>query len=428
MDTQVLHEEPKTSFLLAWVICICAGLFFAYELMQFHMLNAIAPMLMKDLKITATNLGVLGSTYLIADVIFLLPAGIILDYFSTRKVILTALILCIIGTIGFALATTFAFACFFHFLSGIGNAFCFLSCMMFISRWFPPKKQAFVVGVVITLGMFGGVLAQAPFSVLAETLTWRNAVLIDALIGVVIFFLIFFIVKDAPSTTFIKEIKKERNSHFFKDLVNCLINKQNIFCGIYTSFTNLPLMVIGAAYGSLYLSQIHKIPLSEASFVTSMICMGTILGSTLFGYISDRSGSRRKFMILGALMSFACMFVILTLQHASFGAMMILFFLLGLLSSSQVLGYPVITEHSPKHLTGTSMAVAAVIIMGVPGFVQFLCGKLIDSAWDGKMLDGTPIYAYTDFLKGFMIFPITFFLAFISALFIKESKDKKVST
>ncbi|MCH9630853.1 MAG: hypothetical protein S4CHLAM37_08590 [Chlamydiia bacterium] len=424
METQTLKEETKTSYFLAWVICICAGLFFAYELMQFHMLNAISPMLMKDLKITATNLGVLGSTYLLADVIFLLPAGIILDYFSTRKVILAALVVCILGTVGFALATNFAFACFAHFLSGIGNAFCFLSCMMFISRWFPPKKQAFVVGIVITLGMFGGVLAQAPFTILAESVTWRNAVLIDALIGVVIFFLIFFVVRDAPSTTFIKEIKKERNSHFFKDLFSCLLNKQNIFCGIYTSFTNLPLMVIGAAYGSLYLSQIHKIPFSEASFVTSMICMGTILGSTLFGYVSDKTGARKKYMMMGALASLACMLVILSMQHASFSVMLILFFLLGLLSSSQVLGYPLITEHSPKHLTGTSMAVAALIIMGFPGLVQFICGKLIDSNWSGKIVDGTPIYAYTDFLRGFMVFPVTFLFAFIAALFIKESKAK----
>lgn len=423
METQTALEEKKVSYMLAWVICISAGLFFAYELMQFHMLNAISPMLMKDLKLTATHFGVLGSTYLLADVIFLLPAGIILDYFSTRKVILSALFLCILGTVGFALSNNFKTACAMHFLSGIGNAFCFLSCMMFISRWFPPKKQAFVIGVVITIGMFGGVLAQAPFSMLAESLTWRNAILIDALIGVAIFFLIFFVVKDAPSTTFIKEIKKERTSHFFKDLLSCLVNKQNIFCGFYTSFTNLPLMVIGAAYGSLFLTHVHKISLSEASFVTSMICMGTILGSTLFGYLSDKSGSRKKYMIGGALASLLCMTAILGMQEASFSTMLILFFLLGLLSSSQVLGYPVITENSPKHLTGTSMAVAAVIIMGFPGFIQYICGKLMDSQWNGMIVDGAPIYSYTDFLRGFIVFPITFILAFIIALMIKESKS-----
>ena len=50
-------------------VCVAASLFFAYELMQLHMLNAITPMLMTDLKFSATDLGVLGSTYIMADVL-----------------------------------------------------------------------------------------------------------------------------------------------------------------------------------------------------------------------------------------------------------------------------------------------------------------------------------------------------------------------
>jgi len=183
---------------LPWVVCFSASLFFAYELLQLHVMNAISPMLMRDLKLSATDFGYLSSTYLIADVIFLLPAGIILDRFSIRKVILTALFFCLVGTAGFAKATSLPFAAGCHFLSGIGNAFCFLSCIMLISRWFPKERQAFVVGLMITIGMLGGVVAQLPFSLLAQTLTWRAALMIDAAIGVILFALIFSFVKDAP--------------------------------------------------------------------------------------------------------------------------------------------------------------------------------------------------------------------------------------
>lgn len=422
MLAQSSLNNTKPSLFLAWVVCLSAGLFFAYELVQFHMLNAISTMLMKDLNITASHFGVLGSTYLLADVIFLLPAGIILDHVSTRKVILSSLFVCILGTVCFAMAQTFTFACIAHFLSGIGNAFCFLSCMMFVSRWFPPKKQAFVMGVVITLGMLGGVIAQAPFSLLAQKLTWRTAVLVDALIGVFIFALIYLFAKDAPSSFIIQETKSERKSRFFKDLVSCILNKQNIFCGLYTSLTNLVLMVVAAAYGSLFLTQVHHLSLSEASFVSGMICMGTIVGSTLFGYVSDRSGSRKKYMLFGAFVSLICMCFIVFLKSAGFLEMLSLFFLLGLFSSSQILGYPLITEYAPKHLTGTSMGVAAVIIMGLPGLAQCLCGNLMDLNWSKTIVDGTPIYAHSDFIRGFAIFPAAFALAFIVTLFVKDKK------
>ena len=147
-----------------YIVCFTAALFFAFELMQLHMMNAIAPMVMKDFQLNATNFGLLSSTYLLADVIFLIPAGIILDKFSSRKVILFAMILCVVGTFGFALAPTFPLACLAHFISGIGNAFCFLSCIMLVSRWFEASKQSFIIGLVITVGMFGGFVAQSPFS------------------------------------------------------------------------------------------------------------------------------------------------------------------------------------------------------------------------------------------------------------------------
>lgn len=411
----------KKSLIVAWVVCLCAGLFFSYELMQFHLLNAISTVLMKDLKITAAEFGVLGSSYLLADVIFLIPAGILLDRFSTKKVILSALFICLAGTVGFALSENFIQAAFSHFLSGIGNAFCFLSCIMFISRWFPLEKQGFVVGVVVTLGMLGGVIAQAPFSFLAEAFSWRNALLIDAGIGALIFFLITFFVKDAPYA--LKENQTKLSMlNLLKDLRESVFSKQNIFCGLYTALTNLPLMVIGAAWGSLFLIQARGVALSSASLIASMICMGTIVGSSLAGYLSDITKKRKPLMLYGAVLSFAVMLIIMFYETNSPFILTTLFFLLGLFSSTQVLGYPLITEASKKHLTGTSMSVAALIIMGLAFLAQFASGTLIDMKWSGEMVNGSPLYSKGDFTRCFSMFPIGFLLSCFSLFFVKEKQ------
>lgn len=413
--------SSKQSTLVAWAVCLCAGLFFAYELMQFHMLNAISPMLMKDLHLSGSAFGLLGSTYLLADVIFLLPAGILLDRYSPRKIILAALAICVLGTLGFGMSQNFLQACIAHFLSGIGNAFCFLSCIILISRWFALEKQSFVIGVIVTLGMLGGVIAQAPFSYLAEHVNWRNALFIDGAIGVILFGLIFIFVKDGP-----KKIAHHETEPFLPALVKCILNKQNIFCGLYTAFTNLPLMVIGAAWGSLFLSQVHGLTLGDASLVAGMICSGTIVGSSLAGYLADYTGQKKRLMFVGAFLSLCVMGAIMILPKASFAQMLFLFFCLGLFSSTQVLGYPLITEKSPAHLTGTSMGVAAVIIMGVAGLAQVLSGKLIDWHWNHTFVDGTPLYQVSDFRNCFMMFPIVLLLSCLILLFIEEKSSKKV--
>ncbi|MCB1106537.1 MAG: MFS transporter [Chlamydiia bacterium] len=409
---------------LPWVVCFSASLFFAYELLQLHVMNAISPMLIRDMGLSATEFGYLSSTYLIADVIFLLPAGMILDRFSVRKVILIALLLCLGGTAGFAKATSLQSAAFCHFLSGIGNAFCFLSCIMLISRWFPKERQAFLVGLMITIGMLGGVVAQVPFSILAETLTWRAALMIDAAVGVVLFTVIFAFVTDAP--TKIAEVK-ETSIPFFEGLKRSVLNIHNICCGLYTCLMNLPLMIISAVWGTLFLTQVHKILLIKASFIVSMICMGTIIGSPLYGWISDKVHKRKVLMVIGGVASTLVFMMILLVPQPSEGLLTALFFALGLFTSSQALGYPAITENNPKELTGTSMGIAALIIMGLPALIQPLSGKLLDMGWDGTMVNGAPLYSATNFKMAFLIFPIGFVAALFALTKIKESIKQKVT-
>src|SRR5215213_2903303 len=93
---------PKGDF-AAWMVCLSAGLFFFYEFFQLNIFDVINQALRDDFHIDATQLSWMSSAYLWADILFLLPAGIILDRFSTRTVILAAMLVCVIGTVGFSL-------------------------------------------------------------------------------------------------------------------------------------------------------------------------------------------------------------------------------------------------------------------------------------------------------------------------------------
>ncbi|MEM8727761.1 MAG: MFS transporter [Chlamydiota bacterium] len=427
MSTLNRITRETTAFktvMLPWIVCCSASLFFAYELLQLHVMNALSPMLIKDLSLSGTEFATLCSTYLWADVIFLLPAGIILDRFSVRGVILIALLFCLMGTLGLSQSTSLRFASICHFFSGIGNAFCFLSCMMLISRWFPKERQAFSIGLMVTVGMLGGVIAQGPFSILAKYFSWRQALLIDALIGVGLFAVIFTFVKDSPEK--MKQLRTE-SIPFFQGVKRSILNFHNICCGLYTCFMNLPLMLIGAVWGSLFLTQVHGLELGTASFIAGMICIGTIVGSPLFGWASDRLRKRRPLMIFGGISSMILFGIILYLSHPGAHLFAILFFALGFLTSAQTLGYPAIGENTPKELTGTSMSVAAVIIMGLPALIQPLLGKLLDWSWNGTIVDGAPFYSASDFRLMFLIFPIGFAISLLTLIKIKDRPKEKLT-
>lgn len=430
LSSDVIIERSQVQWLdgkerRAWVVCLSAALFFFYEFIQMHMFNAINEALRHSFAVSATGLGWLSSTYLWADILFLLPAGIILDRYSTRKIILGAVLVCIIGTLGFAWSHSFFWAAFFHFLSGIGNAFCFLSCLMLISRWFLPNRQALVVGIVVTIAFLGGMVAQTPLALLAGAMGWRSALVLDGGLGLIIMAVIYCNVYDSPRPE--EEHAKQRSaagleqSSLWQDLSQVFKNKNNWLPGIYTSLLNLPIMVLGAVWGKVYLQKVHHLTNFQATNVSSMIFLGSIIGMPFVGWLSDKWQLRCRPMVIGIVLTLLCTGTVMMSEQWSYGLLILLFFGIGLFSSTQIISYPMVTESNPRRLTGMATGLASVLIMGGALVGQLLYGKLLDMNWSGLMQQGQRLYAAGDYHFAMYMFPIAFVIGLLAITLARET-------
>ncbi|KTD74292.1 MFS transporter [Legionella tucsonensis] len=409
---------PRGDF-MAWIVCLSAGLFFFYEFFQLNIFDVINQPLRDDFHIDATQLSWMSSTYLWADILFLLPAGIILDRFSTRTVILSAMFICVLGTVGFALTHSFIVASFCHFLSGIGNAFCFLSCVVLVSHWFPPRRQALVIGSLVTMAFVGGMMAHTPFAYLYELFGWRKALLIDGAVGAGLLLWIYWIVRDKPEDSPMKAcINREQ---VISGFIKALSNSQNWLAGFYTSFLNLPIMVLCALWGASYLQAVHHLPEMAASNVVSLIFMGSVVGCPLAGWLSDTQGRRKPLMILGAIATFITVIPLFLNVALSQTTLSIIFFALGFFTSTQVISYPLIAESNSAENTGASTGIASVIIMGGGGVGQVLYGWLIAHHAETAVTT----YSVADFQYAMWMFPITTALALIAVLLTRETNCKR---
>lgn len=419
----ITSTSTLSASLQAWIVCLTAALFFFYEFIQMGMFNSISPELMHEFKINASQLGTISATYFYADVAFLLVAGVLLDRFSTRTIILSAMVLCVSSTLVFALSPNIWIAGGAHFVAGIGNAFCFLSCIKLATRWFPSKQLALIIGLMVTLAMIGGAVAQTPLTLLVEALGWRKAVIADAALGAIIIGLIWYLVYDEPEDP----SQRYGESHTLPmvslgtALSAALRNKQNWLCGLYTCLLNLPIFLLGALWGIMFLTQVHHIARADAANITTMVFVGTIIGSPLMGWISDRIGRRRMPMIIGGILSLVVMLAIMYLPNLGFTSLLLLFLLLGIFTSTQIIGYPTIAESSPKNLTGTATSIASVLIMGGGAVFQPLFGWLMDLSGDRTMVDGVAVYSAHDYMLGMMIMPIGFVIGLIAIAFIRET-------
>lgn len=409
-----------------WVVCLTSALFFFFVFIQLNMFNAMGASLMRSFDLTAGQLGALADCYFYTNVLFLLPAGLILDRFSTRWLLLIAMGATVMATYCISLATEVWMIGLCRAVVGAAATFCLLSSVRLASRWFEPKRMALVIGWIVTLAMFGGMVAQKPMALAIAEWGWREAIVVDALLGLVIWFLIFIIVRDQPAKALVSSVGSVNQSgkRFWANLAQALGNPQNWLAGLYASLINLPIFLLGAAWGVMYLQQVHGVSTEHAPIVTSMLFVGMIIGSPLIGGLSDRLQRRRMPMIVGAILSLLVIAIIMVLPPMSWLVLAGLFLLLGLVISSQILAYPLIAESNPLHMTATANGVASTIIQA-GGFSIMLFPMLMNIGWSHTIVNQIPVYASINYTHALLIMPVGFFIAWLLTLGIKETYCKR---
>jgi len=423
---QGIHKHEKTTHtLLAWVVTLTSGLFFFYEFIQMNLFNTINTELREAFKLDAVEIGQLFSMYFYANFICLFFAGNLLDRYSTRWLLLMAVSVSTAGAFIFAIADHYWVAATGRFLVGAGASFCFLSCIRIASRWFSPYRMALVTGVVVTMAMLGGLIAQTPFALLKEYAGgWRNALYVNSFLGVAIIFAVFFIVQDRPPDS--TDEAHEDNKHLQElGLWGCIklaaLNPQNWFGGLYTSLMNLPVFVLGGLWGVQYLIGVHHLTEERAQFATSLFFIGVILGSLGFGWFSDFIERRVFPMIIGAIMSLVVIGILMYMPGLSEWMIIALFALIGFTTSSQVLTYPAIAELNPIYLTSTAVSIDSLCIMSSGFIVPFLFGWLMEHVGTRGMENGIAIYTAANFNFAMLIVPVSFVVALGITYFMRET-------
>lgn len=423
-----MTQEKTVHTKLAWLVTLAAALFFFYEFIQMNFFNTINTQLRESFQLDAIEIGQLFSMYFYANFLCLFPAGNLLDRYSTKKLLLTAVTVCTIGTFLFSIATEFWLAAVGRFMVGCGASFCFLSCIRLASRWFAPRQMAFVTGVVVTFAMLGGLVAQAPFAMLTELLGgWRNALYVNTALGVVITIVIMFIVQDRPPDAL--NNAQEDHAHLkqlglWRCIKLAMLNPQNWLGGLYTALINLPVFVLGGLWGILYLTQVHHVSATQASYATTMFFVGVIFGSLIYGWISDHIERRVMPMVVGAILSLIVIAILMYVPNLPLWSLISLFFLIGLVTSSQVLTYPLIAELNPIYLTSTAVSVDSLCIMASGFIVPPFFGWLMEKNGVHEIVNGAAVYTAQDFNIAMLIMPAAFVIGLIITFFMRETYCK----
>jgi MFS family permease len=340
-------------------------------------------------------LGFLSSAYIFGDALWLIPAGLILDKVNPLKVVLVSFLGYLAALFLFSYSNNHDLLVFSRFLMGCFHAFSLLACLKLISYNIKPQHKTLLISLAVTIALLGGLIAQIPLFYLIENFGLSTALTINLIFGAIIFSIIFVFYKFSLSNS---QLNIDSNVESVKIIHNIYytLKKKNIwYAAAYVATLSLPLMILGSVWGIEYLVAINHISATHASYVSSMIFMGIILGGPLVGLISCKIAVE-TLLRFGAIGTF--LVLLLVILSAKFPVALLgpLFFLLGLISSCQILGYTVMSQASNQALAGISIGVANALVMFFTALCQMIFGLLVHAQFAASM------FYVRDYFSGFL--------------------------
>jgi len=183
---------------LAFIIFGLAVFFYLYEFALQVSPSVMTDSLMASFNLDAAGLGAMGAFYFYAYAPMQIPAGLFYDRYGPRILLTVAIMVCATGAAFFAMANTASLAALGRLFMGMGSAFSFIGVLVLLTRWFPAHYFALMVGLAQSMGSLGAITGEVPLAAAVSRWGWRPSLLGMAIIGFVLAFLVWKIIRDWP--------------------------------------------------------------------------------------------------------------------------------------------------------------------------------------------------------------------------------------
>ncbi len=408
----------RKQILFGSLVCTIGALFYCYE----FILRIIPGALQSELSaafghISASAFGQLSAFYYFAYSPMQMPVGMLMDRYGPRRLLTFACLCCALGSLMFSYSSSFMIAGSGRFLVGFGSSFAFVGVLSLALHWLPRRYFSLVAGLITTLGMLGLVYGEVKITDMAVTMGLPHVLSMMVLFGVLLTVLIFLFVRDGPGGN---QMKMQPLPDFFRNVWKVLVSPQVWLIGFVGACLYTSLSVFGELWGKSYLEHAHHLTKVEAAKAISFMFLGWAVGAPVAGYLSDLSGRRVFPLVVGAISAFVCISMILYCPDLSYTSLIILLFLYGLFSGTELIVFIMAKENSGAQLSGTVFAATNMIVTLGGVIFQPLVGKLLDTFGDSGLVNGEHIYTVVDYQVALSILPISLLLVTIAAFFLKD--------
>jgi sugar phosphate permease len=275
----------KWTILVLSVACYLMG--FIVRFTWPPMIAVAAP----DLGIDMARSGMYMSAFYIGYVLTHIPAGVLADRFGVRYLLVGAMLLEGLSSLGMAHIDSFIPGFWLRILCGLGAGTVYAACVRCVTTWFNRRERGMAFGIMMLSPTAGVLLANQIVPVLVETFSWQSAFTFVGWMAVILSVLILIAMKDSG---------KRAEDKSFMDGLRFIFGSRDLMLMAGVGFCLMWVQIGFISWSNTALKNLG-FTLAQAGLAMTLFGLGGLFGPIVSGYLADRTSNKKRMVITGYL-------------------------------------------------------------------------------------------------------------------------------
>ena len=374
---------PKPPSLYISLRIFGAGaLFVLFQLLLQSSPSVLRDGVVVDFSLSNAGFGGFSASFYFLYILIQVPSGLLVARYGPRLVLSSGALLCAVGCLALSFSQSIFWADASRILMGLGAGPTVVCTMTLGARWFDARSFPLLVALTEMAGMVGVAFGQEILGFTVAAAGWRLSMLGCGVVSLGLSALLWGWVRDFPR----QRMDSDDQPDFpgFSPLLRQVLRPRLFLAALAGGMVATAGMAFGLLWAVPFFEEELRLTLPQASMLSSLYFWGALPGMLFFGWVGRR-GPRAAagWLAAGAVATTVSLYLVLFVAREFFPAA-VATFLLGAVSSSYVLAFPLVRHEAGRGLSAPALGVANMAVMGAGCWVfQPLIGWLAGVKGEG---------------------------------------------
>lgn len=364
-------KKPKKYIVPNYISLIATTIAYGYQYIIRVSPSVTMNEIMEKYEISSSSFAQFSGIFHIGYALANIPFGLMLDKMGLRITFMISILMAFIGFCPILWSESWNMLIFGRFISGAGSAGCNLCMIKVIAHYFSNNFSK-TLGITTSFGLACAIFGGKPLILIINKMDFETVMYGIVILGALLS-LLSLVIESIKSNSTHSDEPHSIKSSLISVFTNYRLYSVCLFGGL----------MVGTLEGfadvwSVNLLINRGMNMQNANLVASMIFLGTAIGSSLLGYITDKTKEHYAISFFSGIIMFAFLVMVIFFNQ-NYYVLLGIMVIIGITCGYQVPIAEKIILLSKKGTLGVTTSFANTILMSFGYIFHTLIGHIYDS-------------------------------------------------